>query len=144
MKVLFDTSVLVAALVEAHTMHARSLVWLQKAKSHEVDAFICNHTLAELYAVLTTLPLKPRISPRIAGHLIHENVETLTKPVPLSGGDYTSVIKGMISKGFSGGIIYDALIAKTAQKIEVDRLLTLNPEDFTRIWPEGISVIATP
>lgn len=144
MKALFDTSVLVAALVEAHAMHVQSLTWLQKAKSREIDFFICSHTLAELYSVLTTLPMKPRISPGVAWRLVHENVESCAKSIALSGGDYSSVIKEMASKGLSGGIIYDALIAKAAQKIESDRLLTLNPEDFKRVWPEGTSIITTP
>ena len=57
MKTLFDTSVLVAAVVEPHPMHVRALPWLQRAKAGEIDFFVASHTLAELYAVLTTLPL---------------------------------------------------------------------------------------
>ncbi|MBI4370119.1 MAG: hypothetical protein HY547_07815 [Elusimicrobia bacterium] len=43
-----------------------------------------------------------------------------------------------------GGSIYDALIAGVAQKAKADRILTLNPEDFKRVWPEGASIINTP
>ncbi|HDH87226.1 MAG: hypothetical protein DRG35_02195 [Deltaproteobacteria bacterium] len=60
MKTLFDTSVLVAAIVEPHSMHTRALPWLQRAKAGEIDFLAASHTLAELYAVLATLPLKPR------------------------------------------------------------------------------------
>jgi hypothetical protein len=43
-----------------------------------------------------------------------------------------------------GGIVYDALIAKVAEKSKVERLLTLNIKHFKRVWPEGDSIIATP
>lgn len=56
MKVLFDTSVLVAAMVESHPGHRRALPWLQGAKSGRVTFLVTAHTLAELYAVLTRLP----------------------------------------------------------------------------------------
>ena len=56
MKVMFDTSVLVAGMVEPHPMHERALPWLKRARSRDLEFFVAGHTLAELYAVLTTLP----------------------------------------------------------------------------------------
>jgi predicted nucleic acid-binding protein len=50
-KVLFDTSVLVAALVEAHPMHARALPWLQRAKAGEIAMVVVSHSVAELTLV---------------------------------------------------------------------------------------------
>jgi hypothetical protein len=44
----------------------------------------------------------------------------------------------------SGGIIYDALAVRAAQKSVIDKVLTFNIEDFKRIWPEGIEHIAVP
>lgn len=76
MKILFDTSVLVAAVIEPHPMHTRALPWLKRARAGEFDFFVASHTLAELYAVLTTLPVSPRISPGTAWRLIHENIGT--------------------------------------------------------------------
>ena len=75
MKILFDTSVLVAAVVQPHPMHSRALPWLKRAKAGEYDFVVATHTLAELYAVLTTLPVKPRISSSTAWRLIQENIE---------------------------------------------------------------------
>jgi hypothetical protein len=40
-----------------------------------------------MYAVLTTLPLKPRISTSIAWRLISENIESKAKIVSLSTQD---------------------------------------------------------
>jgi len=144
MKTLFDTSVLVAATVEPHPMHTRALPWLQRAKAGEIDFVVASHTLAELYAVLTTLPLKPRISPLTAWRLVHDNIETSAKIISLSPSDYKDTIKHMSELGLTGGIIYDALIVKAAQKSGVERLLTFNADDFIRLWTEGERYITIP
>lgn len=144
MKILFDTSVLVAAIVEPHPMHSRALPWLQRAKAGEFDFVVASHTLAELYAVLTTLPVKPRISPSTAWRLVHENVEISAKMVSLSPSDYKSTVKHMADLGLSGGTVYDALVAKAARKSRVERVLTFNPDDFARVWPDGEAILFVP
>jgi predicted nucleic acid-binding protein len=144
MKILFDTSVIIAAMIEPHPMHSRAFPWLKRAKSKALEILVASHTLAELYAVLTTLPISPKITPGIARQLIYINIETISKTVSLSSSDYISVIKQMADLGLSGGVIYDALIAKAAQKSKVDHLLTFNVDDFKRIWPEGVKHIISP
>ena len=99
MKTLFDTSVLIAGIVEPHPMHIRALPWLQSAKAGKIDFLVASHTLAELYAVLTTLPLKPRISSLIAWRLVHDNVETSARIVSLSPSDYKSTVKHISELG---------------------------------------------
>lgn len=144
MKVLFDTSVLVAAFVEAHPMHSRALPWLQGARRKEFEFLVAVHTVAELYAVLTTLPLKPRISPANAQRLLEVNVEGSAVIIPLSVSDYTKIIKEVANAGLAGGIVYDALIVAAARKANVDRLLTFNASDFVSIWPQGEDRISMP
>jgi predicted nucleic acid-binding protein len=144
MKILFDTSVLVAALVQPHPLHNRALSWLKKAKAEEFELIVSSHTIAELYAVLSTLPVSPRITPGLAWRLIHESVEPVASVISLSSSDYFAIIKRMSDLGISGGAVYDALIVKTARKSEVDRVLTFNVNDFKRIWPEGGTRIAAP
>jgi len=72
MKILFDTSLIIAALVEPHPMHIRAFPWLKKAKTKDFELVVASHTLAESYAVLSTLPIKPRISPSVSWRLINE------------------------------------------------------------------------
>ena len=144
MKILFDTSVLVAALVQPHPLHYRALSWFRKARAGEFELIVSSHTIAELYAVLSTLPVSPRITPGLAWQLIHENVEPVASVISLSSSDYFATIKRMSDLGISGGAVYDALIVKTVQKSAVDRMLTLNLNDFKRIWPEGEKRIAAP
>ncbi len=144
MKILFDTSVLVAALVESHPDHARALPWLAKAKRGEVGYLVSCHTMAELYAVLSSLPLKPRISPGLARRLVQENVEGAAGLVALSASDYREALGRAADLGLSGGVIYDGLIAQAAVKSRADRLLTLDVDDFRRVWPEGEGKLAAP
>ena len=107
MKILFDTAVLVAAVVKAHPMHRRALPWLQRAKAEQFDFVVASHTLAELYAVLTTLPVKPRISPAVAWRLVHENVETSANIIALTPSDYRSTVRHVAEFGLRGGMVYD-------------------------------------
>ena len=144
MKILFDTSVIIAGLVEFHPMHKRAFPWLKRAKANEFELIVASHTLAELYAVLSTLPVKPRITPLVASKLINENVTPNGKIISLTPGEYKSVIKQISELGLAGGIIYDALIAKVAQKTKVNRLMTLNIDHFNRPWPGGEKIITLP
>lgn len=144
MKVLLDTSVLVAAMVEAHPAHARALPWLQRARRQEVKVVVAAHTLAELYAVLTRLPVQPSISPAVAWQLIRENVLTTFEVIALSEQDYRSVLESLSRRGITGGATYDALIAHAASKAAVDQLVTLNEKDFSRIYPDLAERIIAP
>jgi predicted nucleic acid-binding protein len=60
---------------------------------------------------------------------------------PLTTRDYTAVLEEASALGLQGGIVYDALAAQAAKKAGVDGLLTLNPADFHRAWPDGADTI---
>jgi len=144
LRVLFDTSVLVAASVEPHPMHERAFVWLKRAKAGELEMLAASHTIAELYAVLTTLPVRPRITPDTAFRLILENVRKIARIVAISISAYEATVERLAGLGLPGGAIYDALIARAAEKSGAERVLTLNSADFERVWPEGKSFITQP
>ena len=135
---------MIAALVESHPKHEIAFPWLKQAKTKAFELVIASHTLAELYAVLSTLPIKPRISPAVAWRLIHENIEAVSKIISLTSSEYSATIKRLSESGLIGGIVYDGLIAKVAQKTKVKRLLTLNGDHFKRVWPAGKDVIVSP
>lgn len=133
MKIFFDTSILIAGMIEAHPMHEKSFSWLKRAKAKEFDWGICSHTLAELYATLTAMPLRPRITPEIVINLIQDNIEGQAHVVTLTGRDYFEVIKKISKLNLPGAVIYDALIAQAAEKFKADHLLTNNQKDFSRL-----------
>lgn len=140
LKALFDTNVLVAALVEDHRDHTRAFPHLDRALSGVDQGFVSTHGLAETYSVLTTLPIRPRITPRGAREALQVVQETLAV-VPLGSGAAIDRMKGL---NLSGGGIYDALHAQAALKSEVDAILTLNPEHFTRLGANIASLVQVP
>lgn len=144
MKVLLDTSVLVAALIESHPMHARAHPWLDRGISEEFEWVVGTHSLAELYHVLTAYPVRPRIAPAIARQLIHENLAKKATIVALTAADYAAVIQHVAMLNLPGGVIYDALILRAAERAGVDRVLTFNVDDFRRLWPDGAAKITAP
>ena len=133
--VLFDTSVLVAALVNVHSRHDEALAYLNRALDSEIACYVSTHSLAELYAVLTRLPVRPRITPDTARQLIQDNVLSMTQIVDLDRSDYETVIEHMTTLNLTGGAIYDALHVRAAEKARIDRLLTMD-RDFRRMPPD--------
>lgn len=105
---------------------------------------VAAHSLAEAYAVLTTLPVSPRLGSGLAWRLLQENVAKHGRIVTLTVREYISVLRDLAARGLTGGVVYDALIARAARKAGVDRLVTLNPADFRRAWPDGEERIISP
>lgn len=144
MKILFDTSVFVAALVKPHPGHKQAFSWLKKAHNNEFELIVSAHTLAELYHVLTKYPVKPRFSPGIVKRIIKEDVVKIATIVPLTVAEYIEVIEKTADYGLSGGIIFDAIISGVAEKMNTDKLLTFNVRDFERLLPQKKEIISNP
>ena len=142
MKEFFDSSVLVAAFYGAHVHHGASLAAIQTATKK--TAFCAAHTLAEVYSVMTRLPVRPRISPD-QGLLFIESIRERFTIVALSDREYYEVIAAAAGQGIGGGRIYDALILRCAEKSKADAIFTWNLTDFRQLAaPELSSRIRTP
>lgn len=144
MKILLDTSILVAAMVEAHPFHEQGLIWLKRVTNGADEGVVAAHSLAELYSILTTLPVQPRISPDEARRLIQHNVIQKLDVITLGSQDYTQVIELLAEIGIIGGAIYDALILRAAAIAKVDLVVTLNERDFRRVYPDLANKIVAP
>jgi predicted nucleic acid-binding protein len=135
-KILLDTSVLVAAMVEAHPAHERGKAWFNRVTSGADKGIVASHSIAELYAILTTLPVQPLISASDAEQLIQKNVAEKFEIVSLSSEDYLQVVAQLAEIGIVGGATYDALILRAAENAKVDLVVTLNEKDFRRVNPK--------
>ncbi len=146
MEVFFDTSVLVAAMVLSHSHHAPAAAALERVVRGEDDGSVCCHSLAELYAVLTRLPVSPAIHPSEAHRLIKENVLARLRLVPLTAEDYRRCLQALASGGWPGGMIYDALLLRASEKSRAEAVLTFNIVHFRRLarTPEVRGRIRTP
>jgi predicted nucleic acid-binding protein len=144
LNVFFDTSVLIAAFVRAHPKHENSLPWLQKVRKKEIEGVISAHSLLESYSILTTLPLSPKIYPSLAIELIKENVIASFEIIKYSSDDYIRLLDELAAGNIIGGASYDGLILYAARQIKIDKILTLNINDFIRIAPRLIRLISEP
>jgi predicted nucleic acid-binding protein len=143
LKVLFDTSIIVAALWLEHPEHNKCLPWLKQVQNQEIQGVICTRTLAELYRVLTSLPIKPRLSSQITKKLIDINLKHF-EIIPLTTEDYQEVLQQMVNLNLMGGGFYDALIAHIAIKYNFNHILTLNTKDFIRLGEHIACLVKSP
>jgi predicted nucleic acid-binding protein len=141
MKEFFDTSVLVAAFWGGHVHHLPSLKAFAAAEKKRSACGL--HTLAELYAVMTALPIRPVIPPEQA-LLFVEEVRTRLSLVTLSPEENSSAIRGAAERGHSGGRVYDALLLACATKWESQRIYTWNLKHYRFIAPDLAAKIQSP
>lgn len=143
MKALYDTSVLIAALLVEHSNHTPALSKLELARRREVQGYLSTHSLAELYSVMTRLPPPLRVTPREAV-VILADLTNYVEPVPLIANDYQRAIGLMEQLNLPGGGIFDAVIAQAALKAGVDHLITFNAKDFVRLGAEISALVQVP
>ena len=132
MKVLFDTSALIPALVVASSNHKAAFEWLDKVHRKEITGFVSAHSIAELYAFLSG-PGKKR--PEDVLFVIEKEIVPYMQVVALTEQEYISMVTEMAKAQLAGGITYDAIHAYAARKADVDIIVTGNTKDFTRLCP---------
>jgi predicted nucleic acid-binding protein len=130
----FDTSVLVAVSVLEHPHHRQALAAFRLSEEGN-GIWTSQHTVAELYAALTGLPLNPRIHPADALQIIEQDLLSQVGIVALEPEDYRFVVRDIAAKGWRSGRIYDALHLRCAQKKAADRIYTFNWRHFQELAP---------
>jgi len=141
MKDFFDTSVLVAAFRGTHVHHAASIQLLSTATPKHSACGL--HTLAEVYATMTALPVRPMIPPEQAMLLVEE-VQNRLSIISLSGDEYVEAIRAAAAQGFTSGRVYDSLLLRCAAKSKAQNIYTWNVKHFQSTAPELASRIRTP
>ena len=96
------------------------------------------HSIAEVFAALTRLPVQPRIHPVEAARIVIENILPHFEVVPLRKEDYLEAMNTMASGGWSGAKIYDALLLGCAARSMVERIYTFNLGDFRQLAPPAL------
>jgi predicted nucleic acid-binding protein len=140
LKRFFDSSVLVPVFYADHPQHASSAkLFLDGGKSD----FCALRTLGEVYATLTGLPLRPRITGPEGLIIVKQIRERLTL-IALSEQEYFSALELASSRTIVGAAAYDALIAHCALKAGADILLTWNVRDFIRLGSTVAQLVKTP
>ncbi len=144
MKIVFDTSVLVAALLEAHRHHQRAHVWLHAVVDKTFEGAFSRHALAETWSVLTRIPLKPRLSGTEALRALKRLEEKGFTLIDLPREIYDEALRRCSDAGLTSGAIFDALHLVAAETVGADLMLTFNVKDFVRLAGEESPTILAP
>ena len=99
------------------------------------------HSIAEVYASLTRLPVQPRIHPLEAVRIVTDNILAHFEAVPIGKEDYIEALNTVGSGGWSGAKIYDALLLRCAARCTVERIYTFNLGDFKQLAPARLQGI---
>lgn len=109
MKEFLDTSVLISAFWGGHPQHLAGLAMAGLAMvsaANKKRSACAAHTLAEVYATMTVLPVKEVVPPEQALLFVQE-VRDRFKIVTLTADDYLETIERAAAGGFtSGRIVY--------------------------------------
>lgn len=141
MKAFLDTSVLVATFYADHEHHAASIdVFLRFGKR---DACCGAHSLAEVYATLTGMPGKRRVSGDEAMLFLGDVRDRLTL-VTLDDDEYFAVAQACAAGGLASGAVYDAILGHCALKARAKVIYTWNTKDFMRLPAAIAGRIRTP
>jgi predicted nucleic acid-binding protein len=139
-----DTSVLVSACVRQHPHYTRARVVLEAVVTRQSQGVISIHSLGEMYAVLTSLPLMPRILPAEAERMIAINVTQHFRLQSVTGAMYQAAMERCVRQSLAGGKVYDALILECARAADCERIYTFNTRDFCCLAPDLAPRIAAP
>jgi predicted nucleic acid-binding protein len=137
----FDTSVLIAAFWGGHAHHVASLRCLAAADRKHSSCGV--HSLAEVYAVMTSLPVTPLLPPEQVMLFVNEVRSRLT-PISLDEKEYLQTVQNCVDRGMTNGRVYDALLLGCAAKCSAQSILTWNLKHFQSIAPALASRIRTP
>ena len=141
MRYFFDTTVLVAGVLEEHEHHEPSFSALSTAS--RTSAFCAAHNVAEVFATLTRYPGKQRLSAEQA-LLALTAIESRFTIVALETREYLAAIRRFAAIGITGGTIYDGLMAACAVKAKVDVLYTWKIGHFMLLGDEVARKVHTP
>ena len=141
MKAFLDSSVLVPVFYGDHQHHAASLDLFTRFPREQASC--AAHSLLEVYATLTRMPGKHRISGEQAMLFINDIRARLTL-VSLDAGEYGAMLEKFVFLGVTGGTIYDALLAACAIKAEAKALFSWNVRHYQQFGPEVAGILKTP
>lgn len=122
--IYLDTGILVSALTfrDAKQADCQALV-------SRDDAVTSTHTLAETFATLTG---RYQVRNDLATEAILSAAD-LMHVEPLSVEDYRWVLENTRRMGVLGGMVYDALHARIARRLQVEKVYTFNVSHFEHV-----------
>lgn len=145
MSVFFDTSVLLAGLVDfgPQSAPAQSLMHAVAEKRLE-NVATAWHCCLEFFSVATRLPAEFRLAPADAVLLLQDEVFDRMAVHDLPQRERMPMLQAAGRDGVAGGRIYDTHIAEVARTISADVVVTDNRRHFISALRYGIRVETPP
>jgi predicted nucleic acid-binding protein len=139
MNALIDTSVLVAAMVEAEAHHAACRVLVVAG-----DCGMYAHGLAEVFSTSTGGTMGFRLYPAMVAGLLEDHFAPKLTLITLSPGETLRAMRETEARGVRGGAVFDYLHLVAARKAKAARLYTLNVSTFRSFHRPGDPEIVHP
>ena len=140
--VFFDTSVLVAGMVELGPDSEAPFRLLDAVASGRIaPARTAWHCCLEFFSVTTRLPEEYRLDPDTALRFVQGELLGRFEVDALPARNRRSFLISAVDQGVSGGRIYDAHIAEVARRAGSEIVVTENRRHFTGLLRHGVRVL---
>jgi predicted nucleic acid-binding protein len=144
MNVFCDTTVFVAASLQAHPHHLPAKATIERICQGTDAGFTSGHCLAETFSVLSRMPTVPKLTPQDVLAILETNLFPYFTLLVLGAADYPQVVRDLAGKGLGGGRIYDLLHLTAARKQALDRIYTFNVTEWKNLAPDLEPLIGAP
>jgi predicted nucleic acid-binding protein len=143
--VFFDTSVLVAGLIDFGPQSAPAQSVLHAVAEKKIPA-PCTawHCCLEFFSVSTRLPAEYRLRPEEAAMLLEQEVLSRMTVHDLPPAAQIPMLRAAARDAASGGRIYDAHIAEVARSASANVVVTDNRRHFLSALRYGMRVETPP
>ena len=136
-----DTSVVVTASQPSDPNHGACVARLAAVEQRGGSCAL--HSLSEVFAVLTRLPLPYGVPPEAALQIVQHTSRRFSV-VALTPDEHLAAIERFVGEGLTGAMVYDALVLACARKVKASKIYTLDLHHFRRIAPDLASRIHEP
>jgi predicted nucleic acid-binding protein len=144
MNVFCDTTVLIAASLQAHAHHSPAKATLERISRGDEAGFTSGHCLAETFSVLSRMPTVPKLTPLDVLAILETNIIPHFSLLVLAPVDYPQAVRDLAARGLGGGRIYDLLHLTAARKQTLDRIYTFNETEWKNLAPDLEPLITAP
>lgn len=141
MNVFFDTSVLLAGLIDLGPQSAPAQSLMHAVAEKQIPAPGTGwHCCLEFYSVATRLPPEFRLAPGDAVRLLEDEILARLSVHDLPAADHLPMLRLLADDAITGGRIYDVHIAETARAAGARVIVTDNRRHFLSALRHGLRV----
>ncbi len=135
-----DANYIVALLLDSHEFHQPTLEDYESRLVRREVPVVPVHSLAEAFSVMTRMPAPYRLTGTVAAKLLERNFARVAEVPDLTGRAMWDLVAEFGASGLSGGLIYGAMIARSACEAGASVIVTWNMRDMLRVAPAGLEV----